>query len=239
MSKADKLLKRVEFYEKMASAQKPEAGDLLNKASLFERLALYSDRQSFLQALAQTSTLTATFGPAVREQLESVTKDLGALNIQDPSIVGPISNALGGFSSLDKNGLISALEAAAAKFPQTPDHASQLQNLQNLISTLKGSGPQSEPADETMYMPADKIKGFAPIDTEQQEALSRFITMQRLGIPLHRIDGKLGPETRAAIEAARKYLTEKSPNKQKLNDKQVLETIKFIVDNAPETYGTS
>lgn len=53
MSKADKLLKRVEFYEKMASAQKPEAGDLLNKASLFERLALYSDGKSFLKAIAQ------------------------------------------------------------------------------------------------------------------------------------------------------------------------------------------
>ena len=57
MSKADKLLKRVEFYEKMASAQKPEAGDLLNKAALFERLALYSDRQSFLQALAQETLM--------------------------------------------------------------------------------------------------------------------------------------------------------------------------------------
>lgn len=53
MSKADKLLKRVEFYEKMASSQKPETSDLLNKASLFERLALYSDRKSFLTAIAQ------------------------------------------------------------------------------------------------------------------------------------------------------------------------------------------
>jgi len=53
MSKADKLLKRVEFYEKMASSQKPETVDLLNKASLFERLALYSDRKSFLSAIAQ------------------------------------------------------------------------------------------------------------------------------------------------------------------------------------------
>jgi hypothetical protein len=54
MSNADKLLKRVEYYEKMASAQQPEANDLLNKATLFERLALYSDRKSFLSALAQT-----------------------------------------------------------------------------------------------------------------------------------------------------------------------------------------
>src|SRR5574338_553332 len=53
MSKADKLLKRVEFYEKMASNTKPETSDLLNKASLFERLALYSDRKSFLSAIAQ------------------------------------------------------------------------------------------------------------------------------------------------------------------------------------------
>src|SRR5260221_6889932 len=53
MSKADKLLKRIEFYDKMASAQKPETDALLKKASLFEKLALYSDRKSFLQAMAQ------------------------------------------------------------------------------------------------------------------------------------------------------------------------------------------
>lgn len=55
MSKADKLLKRVEFYEKMAQSQKPETNELLNKASLFERLALYSDRKSFLTAIAQSN----------------------------------------------------------------------------------------------------------------------------------------------------------------------------------------
>lgn len=58
MSKADQLLKRVEFYEKMASSsQKPETNELLNKASLFERLALYSDRKSFLEALAQETLM--------------------------------------------------------------------------------------------------------------------------------------------------------------------------------------
>jgi hypothetical protein len=56
MSKADKLLKRIEFYEKMASSQKPENEDLLKKASLYERLALYSDRKSFLSALAGGAT---------------------------------------------------------------------------------------------------------------------------------------------------------------------------------------
>ena len=56
MSKADKLLKRVEFYEKMASSQKPENDDLLKKASLFEKLALYSDRKSFLSALGGGAT---------------------------------------------------------------------------------------------------------------------------------------------------------------------------------------
>lgn len=53
MSKADKLLKRVEFYEKMAQSQKSETNELLNKASLYERLAVYSDRKSFLSAIAQ------------------------------------------------------------------------------------------------------------------------------------------------------------------------------------------
>ena len=57
MSKADQLLKRVEFYEKMASSEKPETNELLNKASLFERLALYSDRKSFLEALAQETLM--------------------------------------------------------------------------------------------------------------------------------------------------------------------------------------
>ncbi len=54
MSKADKLLKRIEFYEKMATSEKPQSDELLKKASFYERFALYSDRGSFLQALAQT-----------------------------------------------------------------------------------------------------------------------------------------------------------------------------------------
>lgn len=68
MSKADKLLKRIEFYEKMASAQKPEAGDLLNKASLFERLALYSDSKSFLKAIAQREVLMEGEKPSNPQQ---------------------------------------------------------------------------------------------------------------------------------------------------------------------------
>jgi hypothetical protein len=52
MSKVDQLLKRVDFYEKVAST-KPEANTLLDKAIVFERLALYSDRKSFLEALGQ------------------------------------------------------------------------------------------------------------------------------------------------------------------------------------------
>jgi hypothetical protein len=64
MSKTDTLLKRVEFYEKMASDQKPEAGDLLNKASLYERLALYSDSKSFLKAIAQQPPIMEGETPA-------------------------------------------------------------------------------------------------------------------------------------------------------------------------------
>lgn len=62
MSKADKLLKRAEFYEKMASSQKPENEDLLKKASLYERLALYSDRKSFLSAMAQPDQISQNEG---------------------------------------------------------------------------------------------------------------------------------------------------------------------------------
>ena len=199
MSKADKLLKRIEFYEKMASAQKSEAGELLNKASLFERLALYSDRASFLQALAQDAILEGE-KPA------------------DPKLrqYAPGSS----WEEARKQ------EFGTARTIPKPE-------------PLPAQDPGVGEPPMVFNDPTDRITGFAPIDTAQQEALSKFITMQRLGIPLHRIDGKLGPETRTALEAARKYLTEKSPTKQKLTDKQVLQTIKYIVDNAPDTYGVA
>lgn len=208
MSKADKLLKRIEFYEKMASAQKSEAGELLNKASLFERLALYSDRSLFLQALAQD---------AIMEGEQSPNPNLRPYNETEAGKQWEAARQteFGNQRTIPKPGP-----------PLTP--------AQEAAKAIQG------PADMTFEPEkADKITGFAPIDTAEQEALSKFVTMQRLGIPLHRIDGKLGPATRAALEAARKYLTEKSPTKQKLTDKQVLQTIKYIVDNAPDTYGVS
>jgi hypothetical protein len=210
MSKADKLLKRVEFYEKMASAQKSEAGELLNKASLFERLALYSDRSSFLQALAQDAIMEGEQSP------------------------NPTLRPYGGGEAGKQWEAARQTEFGNQRTIPKPEPLAPLTPAQEAAKAIQG------PADMT-FQPesADKITGFAPIDTAQQEALSKFVTMQRLGIPLHRIDGKLGPATRAALEAARKYLTEKSPTKQQLTDKQVLQTIKYIVDNAPETYGVA
>jgi len=92
MSKADKLLKRIEFYEKMASAQKPEAGDLLNKASLFERLALYSDSKSFLKAIAQQNDSPNYYQYPEFQQTEEFKQSLPR-TIPPPEPVKPLTPA--------------------------------------------------------------------------------------------------------------------------------------------------
>lgn len=61
-------------------------------------------------------------------------------------------------------------------------------------------------AESVMQMPADHITGYAPIDPKVQGLLSKFLVDHNAGIPLTKVDGKLGPETRQALNNFKKYV---------------------------------
>jgi hypothetical protein len=246
MSKADKLLKRIEFYEKMASSQKPENEDLLKKASLYERLALYSDRKSFLSALAQTGGATDDWGrpalPAnIREAVDSLMKDLAATKPDSVQMQNRLMNFYQGMNT-DLGQLAQAVSEAANLIPG--DHTVQVQNALNLAEKVRqmAAKPQAEPqsGDQTMVMPTDKIVALRPIDKTQQEALARFLTVNGIAFvdPQKLNDGKLGPETRKGLESFKKWYNAKATGKKITSDDEALKLVKYIVDNDPTKYGT-
>jgi hypothetical protein len=127
-----------------------KADTLLKKAIAFERLALYSDRKTFLKSLAQ-----------------------------------PMSPEYKQFYNLDEFG-----NPKQEGIPPVPP-----------VESVKPS--TNSP---TMNMPTDKITAFPSIDPKEQENVFRIATVEGLIVPpdsKHMSDGKLGPQTQAAIKALR------------------------------------
>lgn len=220
-----------------------KADTLLKKATYFERLALYSDRRSFLQTIAQSGASDTWGSPLpenIKEGLNSLLKDLAATK-PDSSV--PLQNKLMSFyqgMNTDMGQLAQAIREAANTIPG--DHTTQVQNALSLASKVdqlaqQGQAQPQSQSEQVMTMPADRITAYPPIDKGQQEALSRFITMERIGVPLHRIDGKLGPETRGALETFKKWYNAKATGKKITSDNEALQLVKFIVDNDPKKYG--
>jgi hypothetical protein len=75
-------------------------------------------------------------------------------------------------------------------------------------------------------MPTDKISGFVPIKTEDQKAIFNFVVSEGLG-SAGKIDGKLGPETRKAIENVKNYFAKLYPQNLRMNDQQAFRAAKL------------
>jgi hypothetical protein len=64
---------------------------------------------------------------------------------------------------------------------------------------------QPEPGlPEHATLPETVISEYPRIDPKQQEALSKIVSIEGLGLPLA-VDGKLGPKTRQALQAFKKH----------------------------------
>jgi len=230
MSKVDQLLKRAEFYEKVAS-QVPEANSLLNKATVFERLALYSDRKSFLQALGQQS-------PEDQENIQVARRALSLL--QQLGIGQDKTTSLGNaavFGKVDVPAMRREIEHARLAGGISPlGHQNELNQLKQLSDSFKVPGSSSGP----VTIPEVTIEGGMPsVNTEQQNALGKFVTVNGITFvdPKKMNDGKLGPETRKALEAFKRWYNEKATGKKITSDSEALQLVKFIVDNDPQKYG--
>ena len=197
MSKADQLLKRVEFYEKMASSsQKPETNELLNKASLFERLALYSDRKSFLEAIAQETLLEG-----------QTPQDPHLRPYADPDWEAARSQEFGN-----------------ARFIPKPEPVKQLTPQEEAAQAMKGPAditfkPDPKKDQIRALPPINRNDQQALLRFVTEEGMA-FVDPSKMN------DGLLGPETRKALEGVKNYFAQKFPQNPRMTDQQAITAAK-------------
>jgi hypothetical protein len=216
-----------------------KADTLLKKATFFERMAIYSDRKTFLQALAQGLTPPSD---DIRQGIESAMRDLAATKRETSQA---LQNRLMDFYSgqnTDMKQLADALRETANTIPG--NLTTQVQRILDLANKVDQKQQQqlsgdSSPENSVMQMPADSIKALRPIDPEKQSALGKFVTIHGLVFvdPQKMHDGKLGPETRKALNAFKTWYNEKATGPKITSDDAVLNLVKNIVDGDPKTYG--
>lgn len=205
-----------------------KADTLLKKATFFERMALYSDRKAFLQALAQDAQWPAasTLPADVAQGLNSLMKDLAATK---PESSQALQNQLMNFyqgTNQDMGQLAQVVSDAANALPG--DHTGQVQNALALAEKIRGlvqqpAQQQQDPGagEPPMVMPTAHIKGFAPIGKEQQQAVFDFVG--RKG----QIDGQIGKETRGALEDVKNYFAQKNPQNKRMSDQEAIQAAMF------------
>lgn len=198
-----------------------KADTLLKKATFFERMALYSDRKSYLQALAQENP------PA----LDKNTRDLlfEAQNILQNA--GLDASAIGNvlvFNKMDQFGAALKSMRDALMLGKLSPLSDEYKRLQTISTQVKAPPTETEqamagPADIT-FKP-DRITGFPPIDRASQKAVFDFATKG-----VGKVDGALGPETRAALDKIKDYFKGVNPQNPRMTDQQAIQAAKFNAD---------
>lgn len=212
-----------------------KADTLLKKATFFERMALYSDRKTFLQVLAQQLTDqpgTSFPGDVEADQAEQ-DKNQRALIWQalqilqqagvNESVTGPLVNAVT-FNRVDLPSIQRAIQSAIMTGKLSPlAQGPQIKQLRDIASKL--SGPASAPSA------SPQGGGYAAIPKDVQRMLSEIVTRAAIGIPLNKNDGILGKNTRSAMNSFKaKFMGGQE------SDQQVFAKIKEIYNQGPSAY---
>jgi hypothetical protein len=206
-----------------------KADTLLKKASFFERLALYSDRKSYLQALAQETPAPA---------LDKNTRNLLLEAQQIMQNAGLDASAIGNvtlFNKLDQWGAAAKSIRDALMLGKLSPLSDEYKRLQTISTQLKAPASPPTEAEQAMAGPADvtfkpdRISAFPPINKEDQKAVARFVMTEGLTFvdPNKMGDGQLGPETRKALEAIKDYFAKANPQNPRMSDQQAIQAAKF------------
>lgn len=202
-----------------------KADTLLKKATFFERMALYSDRKAFLQAIAQDNQAQQPDpNRNVIWQALQIMQQAGV----DEATTAPLGNAVT-FGKTDIPAIQRAIQNATLTKMNPLTQQAQIDQLKQLSRSLKAPMTEAEqgmagPADVTF--PADRITALAPINQADQEAVFKFVTVNGLGIP-GKVDGKLGKETRTALEAIKNYFAKANPQNKRMSDQEAIHAAKF------------
>lgn len=211
MKKIDALVKRVEF---------------------FERLAVYGNRSSFLKALAQE------VDPKVAEIISQMDALVRGAGVTDENILGPLGSAKL-FHKVDVNAIGNAVRKAMSDPSMiTMTNAGKVKQLMDLMAALKVAyrSPEQVEAEQAMqgaptyeFLQPDKIKAYPPIDKRDQEALARIVMVEGWAFMNPNPDGQLGPQTRKALDAFKDKKGIKS-----MSDKDALQYATLLAQTDPK-----
>ncbi len=255
-----------------------KADVLLKRAAFFEKMALYSDRKVFLQSLAQgvpgagdavkaaMTELSQAISNWINTSAEKQEDIPGGMRGLPPGVRGPaasITQALK-YPTLDAN-LLRQVYSVAAELAavnknmrnESDDVRSswirdvmpaamrvmdaakaQITSLEewqrNFPADQGGAGSQGE-GSGTLQVPEVSITGrpsaggLPRIDKGDQDALARFVMTEGLAFvdPKKMQDGILGPETRRALEAVKDYFKKVNPQNARMTDQEAIQAAKF------------
>lgn len=166
---------------------------LLRDVEVFHRLAVYGNRSSFLKSIAQTVPLNEN----LKQRIESVLNDIPDSNRKAQTHLMDFLSR----SDVDLKELYDAVVNASNAVPG--DQPVKLQKALDLAKTIREMMKSPETTTPTKESPMvfspDKITGYRSIPKQIQEKLSDLVIRMGWGMPLQ-IDGRIGPETRKAIE---------------------------------------
>ncbi len=206
-----------------------KADTLLKKATFFERMALYSDRKAFLQAVAQESQAQQPDpNRQLIQQALTIMQNAGV----DEATTAPLGNAVL-FNKVDLPAIQRAIQTATLTKMSPLTQQAQIDQLRQLARQMKAAPTEAEsamagPADMT-FSPdpsKDRITALPPINPADQQAVFRFVTINGLGLP-GKADGKLGKETRTALEAIKDYFAKANPQNPRMSDAEAIRAAKF------------
>ena len=198
---------------------------LLKKAEVFEKMALYGDRASFLKSLSQDFSdpnAPTSFPGDVKQQQDE-------LDAKKKEIIFNVSTILDKFDLARKN------VGDVAVFNRKPNMAGISQEIFNALMTggipaLSNEYKYLSYAQKALFPSAKsdspketpKAAEYPHIDPKKQEALGRIVTIEGLGLPLQ-ADGELGPKTREALKAFSKWAVIKGHLPPNATDSQLLD----------------
>lgn len=192
---------------------------LVKKIELFEKLAKHGSRRAFLHSIASDDA------KALVAQVRAI---MGKANISDETILNGLGN-VSLFGKTDPTSLRQAAQAASSLMLKISplayaDGAKDQNTLMGIAARLNAMAKAQEDGEPEVMdfgvggnmgtKKEDRVVGYPPIDTKVQEAIERIVVIEGQGLPM-KIDGRIGPETRGAINRFKKYILKD----EKMSDK--------------------
>lgn len=209
---------------------------LVKRAEQFEKLAIYGDRKTFLEAIA--GKVVTLSGP-MKAEVGAVTNGPLGWGENTQAVINKLTDLMSA-PNVNTDDLANALQEAASKLPKSAPQ-SHMQAVQDLIAKVQQLGtPENmvtwhdlrskEDATPTTT-PTPAKSNYPAIAKETQDQLNQILLPYgKIAVPLQ-LDGSLGQKTQAALNAFKQtYNLPATPENIK---KIYFQVVKHIEPKAP------